>query len=36
MMQSFSAIESKDEKPWTEKHTLAICSRNGVWCSLKP
>jgi len=30
MVQSFASMESRDKLPWTEFHTLAVCSRNGV------
>jgi len=36
MIQSFAAMESRDDRPWMEFHTLAVCSRNGVQVAARP
>lgn len=36
MIQSFSAMEAHDNRPWLEFYTLALCSKNGVQVSMTP
>jgi hypothetical protein len=36
MIQTFEAIEARDEKPWAEFYTMALFSRNGVQVAVKP
>ena len=35
LLQEFSALESKDPRPWAEGLTLTLCSKNGVKVVLK-
>ena len=36
MLQSFEAIEPRDDTPWDEFYTLALFSRHGVKVSVTP
>lgn len=36
MVQCFSAIEARDDMPYTEYYTIALFSKNGVKVGLTP
>lgn len=36
MAQSFSSLITRDERPWTEHHTLILSPKNGVLCAVTP
>lgn len=36
LVQSFSRIESRDDRPYAPRTRLALSNRNGMWVSMTP